>query len=123
MRRISEAAKRATVRRERENDAQRLLEVVPELHSLTLEIDERRQGEPEPDVSHIRRIVVDHAPALFDLPCYDRHCDGGHDITGMVLRALKGKEERFEGSDRCDGNTRDGNCPLELRYVAVASYD
>jgi hypothetical protein len=122
MRRISEAAKRAAERREKENAAKRLHDLVPELAEMTINIDERRFGHDESEVRHIRHIVVDNAPAIFDLPCCDRQCDGHHDITGKILRGLKAHKTHIEGSDRCLGHSRDGDCALELRYTVQASY-
>jgi hypothetical protein len=122
MRRISEAAKRAAERRERENAANRLHDLVPELEGLTINIDERRPGERESEVRHIRHIVISQAPALFDLPCCDRQCDGHHDLTRKILSALRAHKTQIEGHDRCVGQSRNGDCGLELHFVAEASY-
>lgn len=125
MRRITPAVKRAAERRAREDAAKRLNEVVPHLDSLTFtieEIDSNKQLLTPVEVTHTRHIVVDRAPAVFDLPCYDRHCDGGHDVTKSVLRALKDRKTRFEGSHRCAGHSKHGDCRLELHYVAEARY-
>src|SRR5690606_9802062 len=95
MRRITPAVKRAAERRAREDAAKRLNEVVPHLDSLTFtieEIDSNKQLLTPVEVTHTRHIVVDRAPAVFDLPCYDRYCDGGHDVTKSVLRALKDRK-------------------------------
>ena len=98
-RRVSEAALRAADRRRREDDAPRLHDAVPALDSLRLEIEERRGGGVLAGGTHIRRIMVEHAPALFDLPCGDRTCkDGGHDLTRVAdptarLGEITGKTE------------------------------
>ena len=126
MRRITPAVKRAAERREREDAADRLNEVVPGLDSLTLtieEIDSKKEAIAPIEVTHTRRIVVDRAPAVFDLPCYDRHCDGGHDVTSSVIRALKNRKTRFEGRHRCTGHSKHGDCRLELHFVAEAHYE
>jgi hypothetical protein len=123
MRRNKEAAIRAAARRERENQAARLREAVPNIDSLVLNIKERGAKSSDLAVEHIRRVVVDRAPALFEIPCCDRRCnDGGHDITTVVVAALAAGETVFEGSDRCHGATNEGDCSLELFYQAQASY-
>ena len=122
MRRITPSGRRAAERRERENNAKRLTELVPELEELTLHIAELRAGANEPEVVYIRHIVVGRAPALLELPCSNRRCDGGHDVTGQVLRALRQHRTEFVGTHVCDGQYGDGECDLELRFEAEASY-
>jgi hypothetical protein len=122
MRRISESAKSSALRREREKEAQRLREVVPKLESLRIEVDEKHPGQDEADVSHIKIVQVAHAPAMFDLPCCDRTCDGGHDVTVGILEGLLAGEAKMEGRDACGGTTKFGVCDLELHYIATATY-
>ena len=122
MRRISEAAIRAAERRRREDEAKRLAEVVPELESLSIQVDERLHGNHEVEVAHVRHVVVEQAPALFALPCCDRHCTGEHDLTAPLLTALRNGEEQIEGKDACHGQNKEGECHLELRFVASATY-
>jgi hypothetical protein len=126
MRRITPAVKRAAERREREDAAKRLNEVVPALDALVFTIEESDSDKASLapiEVTHTRRIVVDRAPAVFDLPCYDRHCDGGHDVTNSVIRALEARKTRFEGHHRCTGHSKHGDCRLELHFVAEAHYE
>jgi hypothetical protein len=122
MRRTSEAAKRAAARRIREDSADRLATIVPELDGLTIRIEEVSSASDVPGVSHIRHIVVNNAPALFEVACCDRKCDGQHDLTKRILRALKGGKQIFEGRDACNGQARDGECEFSLRFFAEASY-
>jgi hypothetical protein len=121
MRRSSEAAQRAAERRKRENDAVRLRDAVPRLLTLRLEINEHRGVNA--GTSHIRRIVVDNAPALFEILCSDHSCrDGGHDLTGEILAGLKGGAEQFEGEHVCYGQLGTSRCDNVLNYRAVATY-
>ncbi len=122
MRRNTEAAKRAAERREREDAADRLHEVVPTLGNLTLHIEERRTDKDEVEVSHTRRVVIDRAPAHFEMGCSDRRCDGGHDVTRSIMNALRAGETEFTGSDVCGGQSKHGPCKLEMHYAAVADY-
>ncbi len=123
MRRDMEAAKRTAERRLNEDEAKRLSEVFPHLESLALQVEETDPSNPDNDVSYIRHIVVDRGPALFVLPCTDRKCDGGHDFTQKILRALKQHKTSFKGQDACGGQAKEGPCPREMSFVATATYD
>jgi hypothetical protein len=118
-----EAAQRAAERRRREDEAERLAAVVPELDSLRLEIEERRGGVALPESTHIKRVSVPHAPALFEIPCLDTWCkDGGHDVTHEILRQLRSGATQFEGEHGCSGRSGAADCQRILRYVAIATY-
>jgi hypothetical protein len=122
-RRFSEGAQRFAERRRREDEAPRLISEVPRLQSLALEIEERSPGGPVAEPTHVRRVVVQHAPALFFLPCGDARCkDGGHDVTYPVMSALRGGQTRFEGQDICTGSVGTGQCSRILHFVAMATY-
>lgn len=120
---MSEAALRAAERRQREDSAPRIRAVLPKLASLRLEIDERTAVSGVSASSHIRRIVVESAPAVFLIACGESACrDGGHDITEPVMRALRGGQTRFEGDDACRGSLGTGYCSRTLHYVGVATF-
>ncbi len=117
------AAERTTERRRREDEAPRLIAVAPDLTSLRLEVSEKRGDVGIADASHIRRVVVEHAPALFLIPCGESSCrDGGHDITRAVLRGLETKSEKYEGEDPCSGQTGTAPCARTLVFTAYATY-
>jgi len=117
------AGERLAERRRREDDAPRLIERVPQLESLRLEIQELRGGSAVPESTHVRRIPVASAPALFELPCLDSFCkDGTHDLTHDILRALESRATKFEGEHACTGHTGNADCQRVLRYVATATY-
>lgn len=121
-RRDSEAQQRSIDRRRREDDAPRLSREVPNLETLALEIVDGRDGAVG-GTTHIRRIQVASAPALFELTCGTRDCkDGGHDLTSEIMRALRASKTRFEGSDECRGARGSSECGCMLRYVATATY-
>lgn len=118
-----EAAERFAERRRRENEAQRLLTLVPRLETLRFEIEERRSGSTLVQSTHVRPIVVASAPALFVFPCQDAACkDGGHDVTSVVCSSLRNGMERFEGEDPCRGQTGSAECSRILRFIATATY-
>lgn len=118
-----EAAAAIAERRQREDRAQRLRDVVPELHSLRLEFAEYSEEATIASHSHTRHIVVERAPALFDVPCGIREClDGGYEITREVLSQLRGMSESFVGESVCHGRRPGTTCGRRLKYKAIASY-
>jgi hypothetical protein len=110
-------------RRRREDEAPRLVAVVPNLASLKIEVEERRAGGVLAEASHIRRVVVEHAPALFWIPCGDPACkEGGHDVTVPLLRSLQQRQERSEGEDVCTGRVGSADCHRTVKWVSIATY-
>ena len=122
--RSREASERFAERRKREDEAPRLITIVPQLKSLRLDLDERhKDGVVSTEPAHIRRVVVEHAPALFFMPCGDSRCrEGGHDITRPVLDALRAGDTRFEGEDECHGSQGSGYCGRVLHFVGTAEF-
>ena len=123
--RHTEASSRAMERRQREDEAPRLRQAVVGLQELRLEIIERVGGGTSVAARHIRRIVVDHAPALFVIPCSEERCrDGGHDLTNEIMRALGSHATEFQGEDACFGQlgSSAGACGRVLNYEAHAKY-
>jgi hypothetical protein len=119
----SSAAERSIERRKREDEAPRLAQVAPDLATLRLEVTEKRGDIGIAEAAHIRRVVVEHAPALFLIPCGESSCrDGGHDITRAVLRGLEMKSTQYEGSDPCSGQTGTAACARTLVFTAYATY-
>ncbi len=109
-------------RREREDDAKRLALEVPTLIALRLQIEERRGGVGAP-AKYVKIVVVDHAPALVDLPCGDPACrDGGYELTYEVLRSLRARETSFVATGRCGGQVGSATCNSEILVVANAEY-
>lgn len=118
-----EAAQRFAERRRLEDSAPRLSSLVPDLQTLSLEVEERRGGFGTGEAAHIRRIVVDSAPALFVLPCRDPACkEGGHDITDAITRSLRAKLTHFTGEDACMGSIGSAGCQRVMHFAATASY-
>ena len=120
---FAEREERRVQRQEREGAAGRLLAAVPALATLDLSIHETRPDGCLGDNHYIRRIVVEHAPALFEIPCSYPDCeDGGYDLTREVLHALARGLPRFEGDRTCRGRCRAVDCTRVLRFVATATY-
>jgi hypothetical protein len=115
--------KRAAARRQKEDEAARLREKVPNLKRLALHIEERPLGPEGPPVRHIRHVIVDRAPALFEIPCSERTCTGGgHDLTRRVIRALRSGKAAFSGKHRCAGEIDGQECLLEICFEGEATF-
>jgi hypothetical protein len=120
-RRNSPRALRYVERKRREDEAPRLIDAVPDLVSLRLDIEDR-SGIAEGS-THTRRVVVDRAPALFLVPCSEARCDAEeHDLTPAILRALKDHAATFHAEDTCTGSVGPSPCTRKLQVDAVASY-
>jgi hypothetical protein len=118
-----EAAERFAERRRREDEAPRLLTVIPKLESLKFKIEEYRSGGSLPEAAHVRPIILARAPALFFFACQDSSCrDGGHDVTVEVTSSLRRGETEFRGEDACRGQTGAATCSRILRFTATATY-
>ena len=126
MNRSREAAERFAERRRREDAAPRLRNVAPDLVSCRLVLEDRREGAVTAEVAYTRRIVVEHAPALFVIPCGDPACrDGGHDLTVPILRGLREHRAEIKGEDTCygyTGYTGSSPCGRILHFTAFAEY-
>lgn len=121
--RSREAALRQQERRKREDEAPRLAAIVPTLASLRLAIEERRATSASAESKHVRLVIVDHAPALFIVPCGDPACrGGGFDLTDAVLRELKAGKTAFTVDDACFGEVGVSHCGRLLRATATATY-
>ena len=118
-----EAEERRIQRRERETAAGRLVDRAPDLTSLSIEMHETRPEGCVSDNQYIRRIVVEHAPALFEIPCSYPQCEGGgYDLTREILGALASHRSRFEGQLACRGQCAQLDCKRVLRYIGTAAY-
>jgi hypothetical protein len=124
MRRDPEALARARERREKDDAAKRLREVFPDLASLKLKVAEKpKAATDDKAITHIKHVIIDRAPARFELPCCDHKCDGSHDVTAMVLEGLTNKDTSITGKDPCGGQAKEGPCHFELSFEAVATYN
>jgi hypothetical protein len=49
-------------------------------------------------------------------------CDGRHDLTQLILRALRQSLAVFAGQSACNGSLGDVPCDRTLAYVGEATY-
>ncbi|MBX3185821.1 MAG: hypothetical protein KF819_02355 [Labilithrix sp.] len=123
MNRRGEAAERFAERRRQEDAAPRLRDVVPDLVSCRIEITQGRSEAMTADIAHTRHVVVERAPALLVVACYESSCrDGGHDISSTLLRGLRERRRSIEGEETCHGTVGAGYCGRVLRFIAAAEY-
>src|SRR6185312_1287896 len=100
--RSREAHLRFAERRRREDEARRLRDELPRLRTLKLEVEEHRREATIAETKHVRHIIVDRAPALFELPCNDPACrEGGHDLTDVMIQRLRSGATEFILEDVC----------------------
>ena len=71
---------------------------------------------------YARPIVVESAPACFEIRCMEPRCDGRHDLTDAVLRGLRESKRSFSGTSSCRGMVGDGCCDRVLGYACEATY-
>jgi hypothetical protein len=110
-------------RTQREDAAGKLLARAPDLTTLSISIRETRPEGCVSDTQYTRRVVLEHAPALFEVPCSYPECeDGGYDVTREVLHALASRLTRFEGKQACRGRCGNLECTRVLHYTGNALY-
>jgi hypothetical protein len=123
IRRRDQAALEATAEhRRREDAAPRLRDEVRRLLTLRLRFDDIRGESQVAAASYVRPVVVETAPALFEIRCMEPRCNGRHDLTAAVLSGLRRSESSFEGTSQCDGMVGDTPCDRTLAYACEASY-
>ncbi len=121
--RRKEMEERRDQRVQREDAAGKLSKRAPDLATLSLVIRETRPEGCVSNTQYTRRVVVEHAPALFEIPCSYPQCeDGGYDVTREILAALNAHQEKFEGTVSCRGRCATLDCARVLYYVATATY-
>ncbi len=114
---------RRVQRVQREDAAGKLLTLAPDLTSLSITIRETRPEGCVSDTQYTRRVVLEHAPALFEVPCAYPECeDGGYDVTREVLLSLAARHAHFEGEQSCRGRCGSLECTRVLRYAGTATY-
>lgn len=112
----------AAEQRRREKAAPRLLDEAPTLVSLRLTFEGLRGDDVTGGVAYAKPVVVASAPAYFDVRCMEPRCDGRHDLTGPILKALRAKLTTASGRDACTGMVGDKMCDRALQYAFEATY-
>jgi hypothetical protein len=111
-----------TEQRRREDEAPRLREVVKQLRTLRLRFQDVREEGRHLVMPYIKPIVVQSAPAHFEIRCMEPRCDGRHDLTRLILNALQTSQCSFGGTTHCNGMVGDLACDRVLSYTGEAAY-
>jgi hypothetical protein len=115
-------AEAAAEHRKREDDAPRLRSAAPDLKTLRLTFDEVRPNGASTATAYARPIVVASAPAHFEVRCMEPRCDGRHDLTAPILRALSDRLKTYRGQSVCNGVINNTMCDRTLTYSYEATY-
>jgi len=68
------------------------------------------------------KALVASAPAYFEIRCMDARCNGRHDLSAPILRALRQSLTSFAGESSCNGMVGDLACDRTLAYACEATY-
>jgi hypothetical protein len=93
----------------------------PWLRSARIEITEHVANA---STSYIKHVVVARAPALFVVPCGDPLCqDGGHNITAVLMDALRRRLATVAGESHCEGAVGNVSCRRSIQFRLTAEGD
>jgi hypothetical protein len=121
--RQTEAGLASQERRRREDEGSRLLEVVPRLRSLRLEVEERRGTSRLDETKHSKLVIVERASSVFVFACKDPLCrDGEHEVTRSIVHQLSVGATDFTVDDPCHGSVGTAACGRTLHITARATY-
>jgi hypothetical protein len=115
-------AEAAAAFRRRHDAAPWLRDQAPELQSLRLTFDDARPDESSSGRSYARPVIVESARAHFEVRCLEPRCDGVHDLTAAIVRAIRERKTSTSITSECRGMinnqpcTRTLVCSCELGY-------
>ncbi|MFI5307242.1 MAG: hypothetical protein ACHQ53_07820 [Polyangiales bacterium] len=108
--------------RRREDAAPRLRDQIERLESLRLKFEDVRSEGRTLAIAYTKPIVIETAPACFEVRCMEARCNGRHDLSTPVLLALRQAKTVFEGQSSCNGMIGDVACDHTLAYAGEATY-
>ena len=108
--------------RRRQDAAPALREQAPDLETLRLTFDERRPGGAATAMPYARPIVVNTARAHFEVRCMEPRCDGRHDLTAVILKALRERRTSATEEQACNGIVNNTTCDRTLIVKCEATY-
>jgi hypothetical protein len=112
----------ATAAFRRRHDAAPLLrDVAPELKALRLTFDDARPDQSS-GRAYARPVIVESARAHFEVRCLEPRCDGLHDLTAAILRAIRERQTSASITSECNGTINNQPCTRTLVCVCEASY-
>ena len=114
---------RRVERQEREDRAGKLLLRAPDLTSLSIVVHETRPDGCVSDSHYTRRVVLEQAPALFEVPCSDPACeDGGYEVTWESSTPSPLASGSSRASSHAGGDAVRSTAAGSSRFVATATY-
>ena len=123
MSRWSDSSRARTERWKREDDSPRLKDVIPSITRLRIELTEYADNRSVTDSQRVQHYVVERAAAHFEIPCSDARCeDGGHDLTSVVMSALRASRHTFEDEDPCRGYVGEHACGRTLKFTGYVEF-
>jgi hypothetical protein len=108
--------------RRRDDAAPRLADEIRTLRSLRIRFDERRGDDQSTGMSYSKVVVINTAPAAFEIRCMEPRCDGRHDLTSHILSSLRRQLPSFQAESACNGVVGDLECNRVLAYACEATY-
>ncbi|HKP59860.1 MAG TPA: hypothetical protein VJV78_24215 [Polyangiales bacterium] len=112
----------AAAQRRRQDAAPPLRDQAPDLETLRLSFDERRPDGATPAMPYARPIVVASARAHFEFRCMEPRCDGRHDLTAVILKALRERRASTVAEQACNGVIDNTACDRTLIVTCEATY-
>lgn len=113
----------AAAHRRRQDAAPPLRDQAPDLETLRLSFDERRPGGAATAMPYARPIVVSTARAYFEFRCMEQRCDGRHDLTAIILKALRERRTSITQEQTCTGFVDNAAaCDRTLIVTCEATY-
>lgn len=108
--------------RRRQDAAPFLRDKAPELKSLRLTFDEERPDGAATARCYSRPMVVESARAHFEVRCMEPRCDGFHDLTAQIVRAISDRRTSESIRSQCNGMFNNAPCNRTLICSCQATY-
>lgn len=108
--------------RRRQDAAPWLRDEAPQVESMRLSFDEELEDRAPSGRGYARPVVVASSRAHFEVRCLEPRCDGTHDLTREIMRAIR--ERRVSDSIRsaCEGVCNNVQCQRTLICSFQISY-
>jgi hypothetical protein len=108
--------------RRRHDAAPLLRDQAPKLKALRLTFDDARPDQSTSGRSYARPVIVESARAHFEVRCLEPRCDGVHDLTAAILRAIREGQTSASITSECQDTINNQPCTRTLVCVCEASY-
>jgi hypothetical protein len=113
----------ATAAFRRRHDAAPLLrDQAPQLKALRLTFDDANPDQSSSGRAYARPVIVESARAHFEVRCLEPRCDGLHDLTVAVMRAIRERQPSASITSECNGAIGNQPCNRTLVCVCEISY-